>query len=225
MMNKNSIQPPEADTSVISYYASHVAPFLLFFLFIYLGPLLNIPKWVLYPLQTVIISGILVFYWGAYKDEIRFSLDWIAIIAGVAVFFIWVLPEGLYPQLSTSEFNPYELTTGNAVFVLIAFRLIGASLVVPLAEEIFWRSFALRFLIRSDFKAVPLGRFSWFSFVMVSIAFGLEHHRWLPGIVAGLIYAGVLYRTKNLLSPILAHAVTNFLLGVYVLATGQWDFW
>lgn len=224
-MNQNSIHTPEADASVIGYYGSHVFPFLLFFLFIYLGPLLNISKAVLYPLQTVVISGILVFYWRIYRNEIRFSLDWIAIVAGAAVFAIWVLPEGLYPQISASEFNPHELAGGYAVFVLIAFRLIGAVLVVPLAEEIFWRSFALRFLIRSDFKAIPVGRFSWFSFVVVSIAFGLEHHRWLPGIIAGLVYAALLYRTKNLFSPILAHAVTNLMLGVYVLATQQWTFW
>jgi len=224
-MNKNSIHTSEADAHTIVYYVPHVAPFLLFILFIYIGPLLNISKALLYPLQTIIIAGILVFHWKIYKEEIRFALDWLAVLAGAAVFFIWILAEGLYPQLSASEFNPNEFATGYAVFVLIAFRLLGATLVVPLAEEIFWRSFALRFLIRSDFKAVPLGRFSWFSFVLVSIAFGFEHHRWLPGIVAGVVYAAVLYRTKNLFSPILAHAVTNLMLGVYVIATQQWTFW
>ena len=162
-MDKNLIHPPEADTSTIGYFGPHVAPFLLFFLFIYIGPPLNIPKWVLYPLQTIIIAGILVFFWKVYKNEIRFSLDWIAIIAGAAVFFIWVLSEGLYPQLSSSEFNPHEFASGYAVYALIIFRMIGAAFVVPLAEEIFWRSFALRFLIRSDFKAIPIGQFSWFS--------------------------------------------------------------
>jgi CAAX prenyl protease-like protein len=98
-------------------------------------------------------------------------------------------------------------------------------LVVPLMEELFWRSFAMRFMIRSDFKSVPLGKFSWFSFLIVAIAFGFEHHQWLPGIVAGLVYAGVLYRSKNLFSPILSHAVTNLLLGIYVLSTAKWGFW
>ena len=224
-MNKNSIHTSEADAHLITYYAPHVFPFLLFILFIYVGPLLNISRAILYPLQTVVICGILVYYRQTYKAEIRFELDWVAIFAGVIVFLLWVWPEGLYPQLSTSEFNPDKLATGYAVYVLIVFRLLGAALVVPVAEEIFWRSFALRFLIRSDFKAVQLGRFSWFSFVVVSIAFGLEHHRWLPGIAAGVVYAGVLYRTKNLFSPILAHGVTNLMLGVYVVVTGKWEFW
>jgi CAAX prenyl protease-like protein len=103
--------------------------------------------------------------------------------------------------------------------------LIGATLIIPVVEELFWRSFALRFLIKPDFKSVTLGQFTWFSFLVVSIAFGFEHHRWLPGIVAGMVYAGVLYRSRNLFSPIQAHATTNFLLGIYVIATKQWHFW
>ena len=114
----------------------------------------------------------------------------------------------------------FHSTTQRTFFY--AFHLAGAALVVPLAEELFYRSFALRLLIRSDFQSVPLDRFSWFGFIVVSLAFGFEHHRWLPGVVAGMAYAGVLYRTKNLFSPIQSHAVTNLLLGIYVLVTGQW---
>jgi len=92
-------------------------------------------------------------------------------------------------------------------------------------EELFWRSFALRFFIKSDFNSVPLGQFSWFSFIFISILFGIEHQRWLVGIFAGMVYSGVLYRSKNLFDPILSHTITNFLLGMYVLSTHQWSFW
>jgi len=85
--------------------------------------------------------------------------------------------------------------------------------------ELFWRSFVLRFAIRSDFKSAPLGQFSWFSFIFVSLLFGFEHDRWLVGIFAGMVYAGVLYRSKNLFDPILSHTITNFLLGFYVIST------
>ena len=211
--------------NLAKYYAPHVAPFLLLILFIYIGPLLNISKAFAYPLQTIVIAASLIFYWKAYREEIRYTFDGAAILAGVAVFFIWVLPEKFLPQMGSSEFNPYDLATGGMVYLLMASRLFGAAIVIPLVEELFWRSFALRFLIESRFKSVPLGQFSWFSFVAVSVAFGFEHHRWLVGIIAGLIYAATLYRSKNLFSPILAHAVTNFLLGVYVMATGKWYFW
>jgi uncharacterized protein len=118
-----------------------------------------------------------------------------------------------------------SVNSNALAMVLIFFRMFGAVLVVPVMEEIFWRSFALRVLIDHDFKKVPVGRFTWFSFIAVSVAFGFAHHQWLPGIIAGLVYAAVLYRTKNLFSPILSHAVTNLLLGLYVLWSGEWHYW
>jgi uncharacterized protein len=172
-----------------------------------------------------LVAGTLIYFWKFYNQEIKFSFSWLAVISGVIVFFIWVLPEGHYPQLMHSEFNPYKQASGYGVYFVITFRMIGATLVVPLMEELFWRSFALRFAIQSDFKSVPLGQFSWFSFILISILFGFEHERWLVGIFAGMIYSGLLYRNKNLFDPILSHAITNFLLGIYVVSTQQWSFW
>lgn len=207
-------------------YLPYVLPFALFALCTYLTPLFDISVWIVYPLKTVLVAVSLIFYWKAYRKEIKFSFDWLAIVSGVFVFLLWVLPEGLYPQIGHSAgFNPYEQANGFMVYLFIAVRMIGAVLVVPLMEELFWRSFALRFVIHSDFKSIPLGHFSWFSFLLVSVAFGFEHHRWLVGIVAGWVYAGILYRSKNLFTPILSHAITNFLLGVYVITTQQWSFW
>ncbi|MCP3954146.1 MAG: CAAX prenyl protease-related protein, partial [Desulfobacterales bacterium] len=96
---------------------------------------------------------------------------------------------------------------------------------VAVIEELFWRTFALIFLINKNFIKIKLGTFFLFSFVFVSISLVFERYRWLPGIIAGFVYALCYYRTKNLFSPILSHAVTNILLGVYVLWSGQWSFW
>jgi len=206
-------------------YIPYIAPFALFALVTYMAPLFNISRGILYPIKTVVVAASLIYFWKVYRDEIRFSFDWLAPLSGVFVFIIWVLPEGYYPQMGHSEFNPHEYASGYGVFLLIAVRLAGASLVVPVMEELFWRSFALRFAIDTDFKSVSLGQFSWFSFIFISALFGLEHHRWLVGIIAGLVYAGVLYRSKNLFSPILSHGITNFLLGLYVIFTHKWSFW
>ncbi len=206
-------------------FIPYVVPFALFAIFTYISPLFHISRLLIYPIKTVLVTVSLVYFWNVYKQEIRFSFSWLAVISGVFVFIIWVLPEGLYPQIGHSEFNPYKYASGYGVYLLIAFRLIGASLIVPVMEELFWRSFALRFVIKYDFKSVPLGQFSWFSFIIISVLFGLEHHRWLVGIVAGMVYAGVLYHRKNLFDPILSHAITNFLLGLYVVSTHRWSFW
>lgn len=203
----------------------YVVPFALFGLLSYLGPVLSISGAVTYPVKMVLVAACLLRFRKAWGKEIKPELDWAAIGAGVLVFFIWILPESVLPQVTASRFNPYAYASGGWALLLIAVRLAGAVLVVPLMEELFWRSFALRYLIRDDFRKVPMGSFSRFSFIVVSIAFGFAHERWLVGIVAGVFYALVLYRSKNLFSPILSHAVTNLLLAIYVLGTHQWSFW
>jgi len=207
-------------------FVPYLLPFGVFALLTYAGPLLDVPKLYTYPIKTVAVAGMLAFYFNHYREELRPCFSLSALIAGILVFLLWVLSEGLYPQFSQpSVFDPFEEISGPTVYLFIGFRLAGAVLVVPVMEELFWRSFALRYLINPKFKFIPLGQFSWFSFIVVSIAFGFEHYRWLPGIAAGMVYAGLLYREKNLFAPILAHAVTNLLLGIYVLATEQWAFW
>ena len=217
------------DNHTLSYskhaYIPYILPFAIFALFTVELPLLSISQAILYPVKTILVAFSLIFLWQFYRQEIRIEFSRSAILSGVLVFMIWVLPDRLYPHIGYSKFDPFELSSGYGVYLLIAFRMIGACLVVPVMEELFWRSFALRFAIRSEFKSVPLGQFSWFSFIFISLLFGFEHHRWLVGIFAGMIYAGVLYNSKNLFVPILSHAITNFLLGLYTLWTHHWSFW
>lgn len=215
--------------TVVSYlkhpYVPYIFPFSIFAVCTYGGPFFNISPGLVYPVKTILVGASIVYFWNTLKKEISLSFSWLAVTSGVLVFIIWVLSEGLYPQIGYSEFNPYEYTRGSGVYFIIAFRMIGAALIVPVMEEFFWRSFALRFAIESDFKSIPMGQFSWFSFIFIAILFGFEHYRWLPGIIAGLVYAGVLYHRKNLFDSILSHSITNLLLGIYVLATHSWSFW
>jgi CAAX prenyl protease-like protein len=62
-------------------------------------------------------------------------------------------------------------------------------------------------------------------FLAVALAFGFEHDRWLAGFLAGVIYGLVVIRTRDIWAACAAHVVTNFLLGVYVLARGAYGFW
>lgn len=207
------------------FFSPHVLPFAVFALFTIAASLLPLPKGLIYPAKTVLTGLCLVWAWKGFKEEIRFRFSGTAVLAGILVFVLWIALDPLYPHLGGSTFNPHEEASGPWIYLLIAFRLMGATLVVPVMEEVFWRSFGLRFIIHSDFQAVPLGRFSWYSFLGITLLFGFEHHRWLAGILAGAVYAGLLYRSKNLSDPILSHAVTNLLLGIYVLSTQSWSFW
>ncbi len=206
----------------------YVMPFAVYIVLSLIGSWVEHGSYFMYPVKTLAVAGTLWYFRKSY-DELRQAVTfkqavWAGVI-GVIVFIIWIVPEGRYPLLGKSEFNPFLFENQVWVGFLIAFRLAGAVLVVPVFEELFWRSFLIRWIVDQDFKKVPIGKFTWFSFAATVLFFGLEHHRWLVGLAAGAIYNGLLYQQKQLWPCILAHAVTNLALGVYVLLTQQWGFW
>src|SRR5207253_2425985 len=99
--------------------------------------------------------------------------------------------------------------------------------VVPLMEEVFWRGFLLRYLIRERFCSVPVGTFSWLSCLVVTVGFTFAHGRadWLAAFIAGALYNVAAYSCKSLTSCILAHSLTNLCLGLWIVKSGQWGFW
>lgn len=206
-------------------WIAYVLPFGLFALVTYLGPLFSLSPALVYPIKTFLVLASLLLVRKAWQEEIRLTFDPVALAVGTVVYLFWVGLDPVYPKPDPQGFNPFEHAQGSVAFGLAGIRLFGAVLVVPVMEEVFWRSFAMRYLISSHFQAVAPGTFTAFSFAAVALAFGLEHHHWLPGILAGVAYGWLLVRTKNLFSPILAHSVTNLFLGIHVLATGTWRFW
>jgi CAAX protease family protein len=202
----------------------YVLPFAVFLL------LTELARWIpnsqlwLYPLKTVIAGALLLWFRRTYS-EIKPDFSPPALGVGVLVFALWVPLYGGHLLLADPEVtDPYELA-GRAAPAWIGVRLFGSSVVVPVMEELFWRSFLLRYLISPDFRRVPPGTFTWFSFAVTAALFGAEHNQWLAGVAAGILYALLLYRTKSLSACVLAHATTNFLLGIYVLHTRQWQYW
>jgi CAAX prenyl protease-like protein len=124
----------------------------------------------------------------------------------------------------SAGYNPFSSQPVGA-FGLAVVRLFGAAIVVPVMEELFWRSFLMRYLISAHFETVPLGALTPFSFGLMAVLFGVEHDLWLAGIMAGAAYGLLLARTRNLWACVIAHAVTNLALGVYVLVTHEWYWW
>jgi membrane protease YdiL (CAAX protease family) len=50
------------------------------------------------------------------------------------------------------------------------------------------------------------------------LAFGLLHERWLAGALAGLVFAMVQIRTGRLAEAFAAHAASNAVVAIWVLA-------
>jgi CAAX prenyl protease-like protein len=108
----------------------------------------------------------------------------------------------------------------------LAIRLFGYVLVVPVVEELAFRVYAMRRLIDSDVDGVPVGRLTVASFVVSSLLFGALHGPlWVQGTLAGMAFAGALYRRRRFGDAVLAHATTNGLIAIYVFVTGEWSVW
>jgi uncharacterized protein len=209
----------------------YVFPFVLFLSITGLVNFFPSSSHILYITKTILVGSLLWFWRREYASDIAPKLTpagyLLATVAGLLVLVLWILPESFLPQIGKpSGFNPYSFGwPQQAVAGLIIIRLAGAALVVPIMEELFWRSFILRYAINPDFRAVRLGTYSLFSFVAVVLLFGLEHHRVIQGMLAGIIYTWLVISQKSLRGCIIAHSVTNLGLGIYVLWTENWIFW
>jgi CAAX prenyl protease-like protein len=114
---------------------------------------------------------------------------------------------------------------GRTDFVLASLRLLGFALAVPIAEELFWRSFLLRWVDRKDFLTFDPRQASLRAFAISSALFAAEHSHWFAGLMAGAAYTWVYTRTGNLWVPIVSHAITNGTLGLWILAGSRWTYW
>ncbi|MGZ4992151.1 MAG: exosortase E/protease, VPEID-CTERM system [Methylobacter sp.] len=179
---------------------------------------------ILYPLRVVAVALALWYFRRSYK-RLDWKWAWQAPAIGIAVFAIWILLE---PNVDSSKtplsLGLAELTNGTAT-VWLVFRALGSVIMMPFVEELAFRGYLIRKLIAKDFENVPLGQFSWFSFVFTSVFFGLMHERWLAGTLAGMGYALALYRQRQLGDAVVAHMTTNALIAVFVLAQARWSLW
>ena len=188
-------------------------------------------KW--YAVRTAVVAGVLVAEWRMglkTLDErhetclpsrvssplksfvFRLKSSFLpGILVGLAVFATWILPE----QFDWEWYRKWCVigeggtqAVAEASTAMIAIRLIGSAFVISIAEELFFRKWLIGF-----------AGFWW----MVAL-FAIEHDRWLVAAICGIAY-GLLYLRRGLGAAIVAHATTNLVLGLWVLKTGQWQFW
>ncbi len=216
---------------------AHALPMFIFVALLSFGGLLKtpgVPLWLaapefwIYPLQTVLCTALLIFFWWEYEFHPLYRPIF-AVSVALLVFALWIAPQQFFdfpPRLT--GFNPDAFGASPlSYWTTLIMRFLRLVVVVPLVEEIFWRGFLLRYLISEQFEAVPFGAFSWLSFTIVTLAFGLSHSMadWPAALITGALYNLVAYRTKSLSACVLAHALTNLALGLWIVATRQWGFW
>ena len=186
------------------------------------------PRYWIFPLQTVVCGALVVFFWRGYEFK-RPRGGVFSLLIALLVLGLWVAPQELlgYPP-RLNGFDPTVFTPGSPLYWgSLGMRFLRLAVVVPFVEEIFWRGFLLRYLIKEDFLSIPMGSFSWASFGGVALLFGLAHWGpdFVPALLTGALYNLIAIRTRSLSACVLAHSMTNLLLGFYIMATRQWGFW
>ena len=203
-----------------------VAPYLLPFLAILAAGMLSRSmsagfEW-LYPLRVVAALGALWYFRRCYRD-LDWRFGWFGAAAGALVFALWIV---MYPRTHTPVPAALLAASGVVRVAWIALRVLGAVVVVPIAEELAFRGFLLRRLASSDFESVGWRTFSWAPFLISSAAFGILHgDHWLAGTIAGALFALAQLRRGRIGDAIAAHAVANALLAAWVLLAGAWQLW
>lgn len=209
---------------------ARVLPFTVFVLLIAFKPILvflNIHSNWHYFFQSLAALFLLLFFRREYIELIvrPNGKDLVlAILLGCLVFFIWIIP---YPNIlgKSSDGHFLESIAGNRAEFFLFVRFFGSALIVPIIEELFWRSYLTRRLDQVHFEYLEPRYISFFSILISSVLFSLEHQLWFAGLIAGLVY-GLLYKyAQNLWLPILAHTTTNTLLGIWILQFEHWEYW
>ncbi|MCF7837745.1 MAG: CAAX prenyl protease-related protein [Candidatus Marinimicrobia bacterium] len=234
--------PADGDRAAVTNSMwTHVLPFGAWLLML---ALTSVPSAPAYAARTVV--GLALFLWCApwrWYPRPRWRNLPLALLVGALVFVIWVGPEAAWTQRFPGFQRAYNLlgilppwkvaepltaspyTPDVCGWWLTATRMFGATVVVALIEEFFWRGFLPRWLRGDNFLRFDLGVYRAGPFFITAVFFGLEHDRWFVGILAGLLYGWLVVRTRDIWAAVIAHGLTNYLLGWYVLASGAYGLW
>ncbi len=180
----------------------------------------------LYPLRFLAVSLAFACFWNRYRPEHwNYRMDWFGPSVGVAVYAMWIWLEP--PANSTvvnESFAQAQAIGGGWFFGWLVFRVLGSVVTVPLAEEFAFRGYLQPWLATQFSKSatgMPV-----VALVVSSLAFGALHPgRIMAGTLAGMLYGWVYYRRGRLMDAVVAHATTNGLIALQVLACSQWSLW
>jgi exosortase E/protease (VPEID-CTERM system) len=178
----------------------------------------------LYPFRVVATAMALRFCW-KYFSLTQFKIHFEPVLAGVLVFVLWILliPNDLEKNQLFAQ-NLFD-TSQSVSITWLVFRFLGAVVTVPIIEELLFRGYLLCRVAKAEVRLEGRLALSWLALLVSSVLFGLLHSTLVAGTLAGLVYGLVRYRGNSVWDAVIAHAVTNLLLSVLVLWTGDWSLW
>ena len=189
----------------------------------------------------VLIAGSLIGYFHAvYIRHFPLRCSLLSIVVGIVGVVLWVGLCELHIERTILEsiglkswtnvrpaFNPFESlpdTSFRNLFLVLRFTLMA--LMVPVVEELFLRGWLVRWMEDPNWESIGLKSLSWGALLTPSV-YGVITHP--TEAIAAFVWFGLvswlMWRTGNLWDCIVAHAVTNLLLAIYVVQYSAWHLW
>jgi hypothetical protein len=214
------------------------------------GQLVETPGWIDlglryrdYPLIYSAKIGLTVLamlcVWPGYR-QIPFQFSPLAWLVGLLGGAVWVglcrlnLEQQIFAKApfealrslgARPAYNPLDQLKDQPgwAYGFLAIRFVGLVLIVPIIEEFFLRGFVMRYVISPEWWEVGFDRFHKPALVIVTLYGVVTHPQ--EALAAAIWFTAIswlMLRTKSLWACVQAHAVTNLVVGVYVLASGDW---
>ncbi len=199
----------------------------------------------IYTVKIALTVAAVVFVLPGYR-RFPLRLSWLAILVGAVGGPLWIglclldwehvylLPllercglGGIFGGGDRPAFNPFEQLASRPAlaWAFLAVRFFGLAVMVPILEEFFLRGFVMRFLMEREWWNVPFGKADRLAIILGTAIPMLSHPELLAALVWFSMITWLMLRTKNIWDCVAAHAVTNLILGIYVVISGNWWLW
>src|SRR4051794_15400723 len=200
---------------------------------------------IVYTAKIALTFAAMIFVARGYR-RFPFRVSALAIIVGVIGVVLWIeicklgVEQRVVDQLGKDSkvvtflglgerpaYKPLQELGATPIwaYTFLAIRFIGLALIVPILEEFFLRGFLMRFVIRDDWWNVPFGTVTTTALIVGTLVPVIYHPEKLAALVWFSLVTWLMWRTRNIWDCVAAHAVTNLLLGIYVLTQQQWQLW
>lgn len=190
--------------------------------------------------QIVVATGLLVWFHNIYLREFPLRVSWLAVATGVVGIVLWVafaelqleknaltaigLGHLLPDRPALNPFSEFPEAGFRTLFLVLRFSVLVV--IVPIVEELFIRGWLVRWVNDVNWEFTSLKKLSWQALASATVYGVLTHPAEAIAAIAWFsLVTWLMQRTGNLWDCVVAHAVTNLLLGIYVLQTGAWRLW
>jgi len=192
--------------------------------------------------QLFVAGCFLTFFRKTYLHDFPLKVSPWSIVLGVVGIALWIWLAGLGVEhwifekisllfgreidASRPSFNPYTIDDSGVRALFLVMRFAVLAMIVPIVEELFIRGWLVRWIDDPNFQSIRLTSLTIKGLLAASI-YGVMTHP--MEAIAAFAWFGMVTlwarRTGSLWDCVIIHAVTNLLLGIYVVKFEQWQLW